>query len=203
MVLPTDLDAAMGPAMAMDPATAMDQGVATDTRLGVDTETHLVTDTAVGRPAMGILRTVRLPAMCNPVFPAAPPNRTLGTFKTDAEGWVDLYELPATKISVGAFVGRGIAFVSPRPAGLVPNGQVVTLRCRPGVLIEGKVTLPDGKAAAGARVMVQCEKQGYTVVCGDNGGFHVTVPDVACKISAHLMVAGEVRFHTAAQDVRP
>ena len=136
-------------------------------------------------------------------FTPAPPNQPFGTFKTDAEGWVDLNELPATKISVGAFLDHGIAYVSPKPTELIPNGQVETLRCRPGFLIEGKATLPDGKAAAGVRVMVQCEKQGYTAVSGADGSFQVTAPEAACKISAILMVAGEVRFHAVAQDFRP
>ncbi len=136
-------------------------------------------------------------------FTPAPPNRTFRAYETNAEGWVDLDELPATTISVGAFLHRGTEFVSPQPAALVPNGQVVTLRCRRGVLIDGKVTLPDGTGAEGARVTVQCEKQFYTAVCDADGKFQMTVPDAECKIAAHLMVEGTVRFHAIPRDLRP
>ena len=102
-----------------------------------------------------------------------------------------------------AFVDRGLPFIPPQPIELVPNGQDVTLRCRAGALVDGTVTLPDGKPAKGAMVFLMCENQTYTAITSADGSFQCAVPDVPGEVWTYLLVEGKPRFSTNRQAYRP
>ena len=146
----------------------------------------VVDETNQGIPGLG----VRVPGV---------PDQT-----TDAGGRARFVGLPAKDAHVIVLApsenqDRG-ALLLPTTVRVMPNGQTLTLTCRKGVLLAGRVLRPDGKACAGAIVVAMPPDRSFRsgpIVTDAEGRFQIAIhADAACRVVAQWMSADKKR-HSA------
>jgi RNA polymerase sigma factor (sigma-70 family) len=128
--------------------------------------------------------------------------------RTGPDGRGTLANLPSDKVIVRIHPGTAIDLaeiaVDPTQVRLLPDGQEVVARFRPGVPIVGVVLNPDGDPVAGAEVKVMDDK-GFER-CGvtdEDGRFRcMAIPGKSHRVWARFKVGGEV-FAGILGDVRP
>jgi hypothetical protein len=138
--------------------------------------------------------------------PVAADARGSGHATTDDQGRARLTGLPVEELVLSAYGRPGARLAPPAPSRVVPRGQEIVLRCRPGVALSGVVLLPDGKPLVGS-VRVTLTEGDVTLDAmqsGEGGRFALVAPmepAAAVRLSCfattdagkHLSCVAEVR----------
>ncbi len=99
--------------------------------------------------------------------------------KTDDAGVARLKKLPAREISIYVVVAADAGFLEPRHARLVPESQVLTLRCRAQRHVRVRVIHADGEPAPGARITLLIAGETWAWNCDGDGQYVAPVPSSA------------------------
>jgi hypothetical protein len=115
------------------------------------------------------------------------------TVETDDDGVASLRSLPSRRMRVNAYAA---GFAPPVPVEVVPRGQEITLRCRVGVVVRGRVITSAATPAAGAHVLILVGDERLQTTTGRDGRFEAIVPASRQSVG-FVAIAGNERADVA------